>query len=70
MSCGVGYSHGSDLASLWLWYRPAAMAPIQPLAWEPPYTAAAALKEQKKKDTQMNISKKQKQTHGLKLEQT
>ena len=25
-----------DLALLWLWCRPAAIAPIQPLAWEPP----------------------------------
>ena len=27
-----------DLALLWLWCRPAAAAPIQPIAWEPPYT--------------------------------
>ena len=26
-----------DPALLWLWCRPAAIAPIQPLAWEPPY---------------------------------
>ena len=25
---------GSDPTSLWLWYRPAAATPIQPLAWE------------------------------------
>ena len=30
--------------------RPAATAPIQPLAWEPPYAAGAALKGQKTKD--------------------
>ena len=29
---------------LWLWCRPAAIAPIQPLAWEPPYAAGEALK--------------------------
>ena len=29
--------------------RPAAAAPIQPLAWEPPYAAGMALKRQKKK---------------------
>ena len=29
--------HSSDLASLWLWCRPAAAAPNRPLAWEPPY---------------------------------
>ena len=32
MSCGVGRRCGSDLALLWLWCRPAATAPIQPLA--------------------------------------
>ena len=31
-----------DLALLWLWRRPVATAPIQPLAWEPPYAAGAA----------------------------
>ena len=33
----VGRRRGSDLASLWLWCRPAATAPIHPLAWEPHY---------------------------------
>ena len=33
---------GSDPAWLWLWRRPVATAPIQPLAWEPPYAAEAA----------------------------
>ena len=33
-----------DRALLWLWRRPAAEAPIRPLAWEPPYAADAALK--------------------------
>ena len=31
MSGGVGHRCGSDLALLWLWYRLAAIAPIQPL---------------------------------------
>ena len=35
-----------DLALLWLWCRPAAPAPIRPLAWEPPCAAGAALKRQ------------------------
>ena len=35
---------GSDPMLLWLWYRPAAVAPIRPLAWEPPYAMCAALK--------------------------
>ena len=37
---------------LWLWRRPAATAPIRPLAWEPPYAAGVAqemAKRQKKK---------------------
>ena len=36
-------------AFLWLWHRLAATAPIEPLAWEPPYATGAALKIQKKK---------------------
>ena len=54
VSCGVGCRHGLDLALLWLWHRPVAMAPIGPLAWEPPYAKGAALKrkkEKKKKNT-------------------
>ena len=46
---GVGRRHGSNLALLWLWRRPAATAPIGALAWEPPCAAGAALKRQKKK---------------------
>ena len=42
MNCGAGCRGGSDLALLWLWCRPVATAPIQPLAWEPPYAAGAA----------------------------
>ena len=38
-----------DPALLWLWRRLAAIAPTRPLAWEPPYALAAALKRQKKK---------------------
>ena len=37
----------TDLALLWLWHRPAVVAPIQPLAWEPPYASDAALKSKK-----------------------
>ena len=54
MSCGVGHRRGSDPTLLWLWYRLAATALIQPLAWEPPYASCAALKltkrPQKKKE--------------------
>ena len=52
MSCGVGCRRGSDPALLWLWCRLAAIAPIRPLAWEPPYAMGAAqemAKRQKKK---------------------
>ena len=38
-----------DLVLLWLWLWPAAEAPIQPLAWEPPNATSVALKRQKKK---------------------
>ena len=49
MSRRVGHRRGSDLALRWLWCRPAAAAPIGPLAWEPPYAAGVALKGQKTK---------------------
>ena len=49
MTCGIDHRHGSDLALLWLWHRPAAIAPIRPLAWEFPYAVGAALKRQKTK---------------------
>ena len=42
VSCGVGCRRDSDPALLWLWRRPVATSPIQPLAWEPPYAAGAA----------------------------
>ena len=40
---------GLDLASLWLWHRPAAEAPIQPLAWELPYLQGGPKKKTKRK---------------------
>ena len=46
-SCGVGRRHGWDLALPWLWCRPAAIALIQHLAWEPLYVVGVALKRQK-----------------------
>ena len=49
VSCGVGRRYGLDRSLLWLWRRPAATAPIRPLAWEPPYASGAALKGQKTK---------------------
>ena len=43
--CGVGHRRSSDPVLLWLWCRPAAIAPIGPLAWEPPCAVGAALKQ-------------------------
>ena len=49
MNSGVGLRLVLDPALLWLWCRPAAAAPIQPLAWEPPYAMALTLKGKKQK---------------------
>ena len=38
-----------DPALLWLWRRPAATAPIRPLAWELPYASGAVLKSKKER---------------------
>ena len=45
----VGHRHSSYLALLWLWRKPAAVAPVRSLVWEPPYAADVALKRQKDK---------------------
>ena len=44
-----------DPVLLWLWCRQAAVAPIRPLAWEPPYAASAALKSKKKKKERKKV---------------
>ena len=49
MNGGVGHRLGSGLALLLLWYRPEAVALIQPLAWKLLYAAFVALKEKKKR---------------------
>ena len=41
MSCGVGGRCGSD----GVWFRPAAVAPIRPLAWKSPYAMGVARKK-------------------------
>ena len=47
-----------DPALLWLWRRPAAVAPIPPLAWRSPYVTGEALqkktKDEKKKKKDSN----------------
>ena len=57
MSRGVGCRRGSDLALLWFWRRPAAVAVIRSLAWEPPYATSAALEKTKKKKKKKRIVK-------------
>ena len=57
MSCGVGCRCGLDPELLWL----SLVAPIRPLAWEPPYAAEVALemaKRQKKKKIKKDLGKK------------
>ena len=49
VTCGTGRRLGLDPTWLWLWCRPAATAPFQPLAWELPYATDVALKRPKKK---------------------
>ena len=49
MSWGIVCIHSSDMVLLWLWCRPAATAPIIPLAWDPPYAMGMALEDKKKK---------------------
>jgi len=58
VSCGVGCRRSLDPALLWLWRRPVAPAPIQPLAWEPPYAAGAAQEIAKKKDKKKKKKKR------------
>ena len=60
MRCGVRRRRSSDLVSLWLWSRPAAVALIGPLPWEPPQAVGAALKRQKTKQTNKQTKKTKK----------
>ena len=61
MSYGVGHRRGLDPTLLWLWHKPAAIAPIRPLAWEPLYAAGVAQEkwQKYKKTKQTNKQKKQ-----------
>ena len=56
MSCGIGCTLGLGPALLWLWYRPAAVASIGPLAWELPYAVDGTLKNKRKKKRNPGIS--------------
>ena len=55
MNCGVGHKLGLDPTLLWLWRRPAAVAPIRPLTWKPPYAVGVAQKMTKKKKKKSNF---------------
>ena len=52
MSCGIDFRHVSDPTLLWLWHRLAAVALIEPLAWELAYAAGAAQKSKNKQTKQ------------------
>ena len=45
-----------------LWCRPAAAAPIGPLAWEFPYAVGAAVQKKKKKKKKKEKKKRKKAT--------
>ena len=60
VSYGVGWRCGKDPMLLWLWWRPAAVAWIWPLAWEFPYAVGAALKS---KNIKIKINKNNKSNH-------
>ena len=65
MSCGVGHRCSLDMALLWLWCRPAAVALIGPRAWEPPNAAGAALKRKNNNsDNTIKIKEKEKRVKG------
>ena len=68
MHCGIGCRCGSNLALLWLWSRPAAVAPIQPLAWEPPCAVGAALKKTGKKKSDQLAPARLEETLGCREE--
>ena len=53
----VGHRRGVDLMWLWLWCRRATVPLIEPLAWEPPYAAGAALKKIKTPLRSLDLTK-------------
>jgi len=56
VSCGVGGRRGSDPALLWLWCGLAAVAPVQPLAWNLAHaTGVPSLPKKKKKKKKERI---------------
>ena len=65
VSCDVGRRRCSDLVLLWLWRRPAATAPIRPLAWELAYAEGVALNRKTNKENKKTIG-----TRGGEAEET
>ena len=55
VTCDVGCRCSSDPVFLWLWRRPGATDPIQPVAWELPYATGAALQKPKKKKKKKSL---------------
>ena len=55
MSCGVGHRRDLDAMLLWLRRRLAAIALIQPLAWESPYAAGAVQEMAKRQKKIQNL---------------
>ena len=66
MSCGVGHRCGLDPVMLWLWCRPASIAPVGPLAWEPPHAARSHPRKGKK--TKNKTKQNKKAAMGLRVE--
>ena len=64
MSRGIGCNCGSDLLSLWLWCRLAAVDPIQPLAWDLPYAMGVALKIKRKREKEGRRKEVRKRKEG------
>ena len=60
LSCGIGRRRNSELSLLWLWRRPAAIAPIRPLAWELPRAVGAAIEKAKNNNNNKNPMAKEK----------
>ena len=55
--CSIGCRRSLDLTLPWLWCKLAAIAPIRPLAWEPPCVMGAA-QEMAKSQKEIKIIKK------------
>ena len=52
---------------LWLWCRPAATAPIQPIAWELPYAADVGGKKERERKGGRKERKRKKEMFGEKV---